>query len=307
MPAFCTHYLFFEDSKEFMRSLADFPLNEKVCALGSQGADIFFFHKIYSPLHSKRKIGSALHRAKPEDIFNAFAEYVRKNPDPTAKSYIYGFILHYALDRRCHPYIYALEKKITDSDKKIHHSSAHNRVEMGLDAYMLYQKSGTEYPYLFDSSKTIELSDREKDSTAKVLCYMIKRVLKKRISRSTVKRAINDTVRMQKLLRDKSGQLRILATVLETILGKAIGYYKFSAMIKPRLWKNGEKYANIDNGMWINPFSKEKSNLSFEQLYIYALQESKDLLFGFEQTVSGKADAKDVTENISFLTGLEIK
>ena len=307
MPAFCTHYLFFEDSKEFMRSLADFPLNEKVCALGSQGADIFFFHKIYSPLHSKRKIGSALHRAKPEDIFNAFAEYVRKNPDPTAKSYIYGFILHYALDRRCHPYVYALEKKITDSDKKIHHSSAHNRVEMGLDAYMLYQKSGTEYPYLFDSSKTIELSDREKDSTAKVLCYMIKRVLKKRISRSTVKRAINDTVRMQKLLRDKSGQLSILATVLETILGKAIGYYKFSAMIKPRLWKNSEKYANIDNEMWINPFSKEKSNLSFEQLYIYALQESKDLLFGFEQTVSGKADAKDVTENISFLTGLEIK
>ena len=216
MPAFCTHYLFFEDSKEFMRSLADFSLNEKVCALGSQGADIFFFHKIYFPLHSKRKIGSALHRAKPEDIFNAFAEYVRKNPDPTAKSYIYGFILHYALDRRCHPYIYALEKKITDSDKKIHHSSAHNRVEMGLDAYMLYQKSGTEYPYLFDSSKTIELSDREKDSTAKVICYMIKRVLKKRISRSTVKRAINDTVRMQKLLRDKSGQLCILATVLET-------------------------------------------------------------------------------------------
>ena len=307
MPAFCTHYLFFEDSKEFMCSLADFPLNEKVCALSSQGADIFFFHKIYFPLHSKRKIGSALHRAKPEDIFNAFAEYVRKNPDPTAKSYIYGFILHYALDRRCHPYVYALEKEITDSDKKIHHFSAHSRVEMGLDAYMLYQKSGTEYPYLFDSSKTIELNDREKDSVAKVLCYMIKKVLKKRISRLAVKRAINDTVRMQKFLRDKSGQLCIIATVLETILGKAIGYYKFSAMIKPRLWKNGEKYANIDNEIWISPFSKEKSNLSFEQLYIYALQEAKKLLFGFEQTVSGKADAKDVTENISFLTGLEIK
>lgn len=307
MPAFCTHYLFFEDSKEFMCSLADFPLNEKVCALGSQGADIFFFHKIYSPLHSKRKIGSALHRAKPEDIFNAFAEYVRKNPDPTAKSYIYGFILHYALDRRCHPYVYALEKEITDSDKKIHHFSAHSRVEMGLDAYMLYQKSGIEYPYLFDSSKTIELNDREKDSVAKVLCYMIKKVLKKRISRLAVKRAINDTVRMQKFLKDKSGNLCILATVLETILGKAIGYYKFSAMIKPRLWKNGEKYANIDNGIWISPFSKEKSNLSFEQLYIYALQEAKELLLGFKQTVSGKADAKDVTENISFLTGLEIK
>lgn len=290
-----------------MCSLADFPLNEKVCALGSQGADIFFFHKIYSPLHSKRKIGSALHRAKPENIFNVFAEYVRKNPDPTAKSYIYGFILHYALDRRCHPYVYALEKKITDSDKKIHHFSAHSRVEMGLDAYMLYQKSGTEYPYLFDSSKTIELNDREKDSVAKVLCYMIKKVLKKRISRLAVKRAINDTVRMQKFLRDKSGQLCILATVLETILGKAIGYYKFSAMIKPRLWKNGEKYANIDNEIWISPFSKEKSNLSFEQLYIYALQEAKELLFGFEQNVLGKADAKDVTENISFLTGLEIK
>lgn len=307
MPAFCSHYLFFKDSKEFMYSLADFPLNERACALGTQGADIFFFHKIYSPLRSKRKIGSALHRAKPENIFNAFAEYVRKNPDPTAKSYIYGFILHYALDRRCHPYVYALEKKITDSDKKIHHASAHNRVEMGLDAYMLYQKLGIEHPYLFDSSKTIELSDDEKNSVAKLLCCMIKRVLKKRISRSAIKNAIDDTVKMQRLLQDRSGQLYAVTKILETILGRAIGYFKFSAMIKPRLWKNGEKYANIDNRIWISPFNKEKSNLSFEQLYIYALQEAQELLVGFEQIVLGKADAKDVTENISFLTGLEIK
>ena len=72
MPAFCTHYLFFEDSKEFMCSLADFPLNEKVCALGSQGADIFFFHKIYFPLHSKRKIGSALHRQRNHTFTDSF-------------------------------------------------------------------------------------------------------------------------------------------------------------------------------------------------------------------------------------------
>lgn len=141
---------------------------------------------------------------------------------------------------------------------------------MGLDAYMLYQKSGTEYPYLFDSSKTIELNDREKDSVAKVLCYMIKKVLKKRISRLAVKRAINDTVRMQKFLRDKSGQLCIIATVLETILGKAIGYYKFSAMIKPRLWKNGEKYANIDNEIWISPFSKKRATYLLSN-FIYML------------------------------------
>ena len=307
MPAFCSHYLFFRDSEKFIKSAADFELNESVCSLGSQGADIFFFHKIYSPFRSLRKIGSSLHRAKPEDIFNAFAQYIKKNPDPVAKSYAYGFILHYALDRRCHPYVYALEKKITDRDKKIHRASAHNRVEAGLDAYMLHLKLNEEHPYMFDSYKTISLSDDEKSTVAKLLRYTVKRVLKKNIRKASVIKAIDDTVKVQKILQDKSGRLCAVSTTAENILGSLIGYYKISAMIKPRLWKNGEKYANINNGAWVNPFSGETSYLSFEQLYIYALQEAQELIIGFEQKLGTGPDADNITNNLSFLTGLEIK
>lgn len=307
MPAFCSHYLFFEESKDFINSMANFELNDRVCILGSQGPDIFYFHKIYSLSFSLRKIGSALHRAKSEDIFNAFASYIRKNPNSVAKSYIYGFILHYALDRKCHPYIYSQEKMITDSDSKIHHSSAHNKVEMGLDAYMLYQRLDIEYPYLFDSYKTVMLSDDEKEIVADVLCYTCRKVLKKIIRKGAVKKAIDDTCKMQKILQDKSGALCAVLTMAETVLGGVTGHYKFSSMIKPRVWKIGEKYANIDNGAWINPFNNEISHLSFEQLYISALSDAEDLLFGFERIVCSADDARNVTENISFLTGLEIE
>ena len=32
-----------------------------------------------------------------------------------ARSYAYGFILHYALDRQCHPFVYAKQQELADS------------------------------------------------------------------------------------------------------------------------------------------------------------------------------------------------
>lgn len=306
MPAFITHYLFALDCKEEIKSFSDFDLDFNALAIGSQGPDIFFFTNPLS-VRPMRKLGSTLHRAKPELIFDALAEYLKSSSSNIANSYAYGFILHYALDRRCHPYVYAKQEEILKSNRFIHHSSAHNRVEMSLDAFMLYKKFKIQKPSKFNVAKTIELNDEALFEIGKLMSFVIKSVTEQSISSKKIIGAIKSTKRMQTLLRDKTELLKLVCIIIESIAAPFIKFFKFSSMIRPNSWKGTEKYANISNDEWSSPFDLEnKSRQSFEQLYNEAKDEAYELIFGLEQIKNSLSDGKAVTKNISFLTGKEV-
>lgn len=114
MPAYSTHYIFAKELKEEIENQVDFKLDEAAYYIGTQGPDIFFDHRIMPWMLGKslRKTGSKLHRAKPSEIFENMREYISKsNQIEIAKSYATGFILHYVLDRNCHPYVYFCKTK----------------------------------------------------------------------------------------------------------------------------------------------------------------------------------------------------
>ena len=306
MPAFITHYLFALDCKEEIQRFSDFEIDLDALTLGSQGPDIFFFANPLS-VRPMRKLGSVLHRTKPELIFDALAEYLKSSSSNIANSYAYGFILHYALDRRCHPYVYAKQEEILKSNRFIHHSSAHNRVEMSLDAFMLYKKFKIQKPSKFNVAKTIELNDEALFEIGKLMSFVIKSVTEQSVSSKKIIGAIKSTKRMQTLLRDKTGLLKLVCIIIESIAAPFIKFFKFSSMIRPRSWKNTQKYANISNDEWRSPFDTEsESRLSFEQLYNEAKGEAYELIFGLEQIKNSLSNGKAVTKNISFLTGREV-
>ena len=306
MPAFITHYLFALDCKEEIQRFSDFEIDFDSLSLGSQGPDIFFFANPLS-VRPMRKLGSTLHRTKPELIFDALAEYLKLSSSNIANSYAYGFILHYALDRKCHPYVYAKQEEILKSNHFIHHSSAHNKVEMSLDAYMLHKKLKIERPSKFDTAATITLNYGALNEIGELMSFVIKSVTEQSVSSKKIIGAIKSTKRMQTLLRDKTGLLKLVCIIIESISAPFIKFFKFSSMIRPSSWKGTEKYANINNEEWRSPFDTEsESRLSFEQLYDEAKSEAYELIFGLEQIKNSLSNGKAVTKNISFLTGREV-
>lgn len=306
MPAFITHYLFALDCKEEIKSFSDFNLDFNALAIGSQGPDIFFFANPLS-VRPMRKLGSTLHRAKPELIFDALSEYLKSSSSNIANSYAYGFVLHYALDRKCHPYVYAKQEEILKSNRFIHHSSAHNRVEMSLDAYMLHKKLKIERPSKFDTAATITLNESALNEIGELMSFVVKSVTGQTVPSKRIVGAIKSTKKMQKILRDRAGALRIFCIIIESIAAPFIKFFKFSSMIRPNSWKNTQKYANINNDEWRSPFDTEcESRLSFEQLYNEAKGEAYELIFGLEQIKNSLSNGKAVTKNISFLTGREV-
>ncbi len=311
MPAFCTHYIFLEEMTGFIEENADFHFCKEAAQIGTQGPDIFFFSGIFPlimPGLPQFRTGSALHRAKPSEIFEAFSEYCKFSPNiDIAKSYIYGFILHYALDRNCHPYVYSLQNRIIQKNKHIHKSSAHNRIEMAMDTYLLNKRMNIIDTRNFDSAKTFEIGSNVIDEIAHLLSFVISRVTTYSPSERDITRAIRDTRLMQKILQNKHGITELICRVIETVTGPFTKYYKFSSMIRPRDLEKAKKYGNIGNAKWISPFSNEESTYSFEELFLLAKNDAKQLINGFEMLCRGYSSGYEITKNISFLSGTEVK
>ena len=310
MPAFGTHYIFFDEMKDKIEEEFGFRLNEKVAGVGTQGPDIFLFHRLWPPVTlSKALFGTAslIHSSAPDKLFEAFSEYLEtsENKD-VAKSYIYGFILHYALDRNCHPYVYAFQNQITAEDKHIHSLAAHNVVEHAVDTYLLYNRKKIYPPSLFNPDETFTNIDSELNEIARLMHFVISKAYGKEVEESEIKKAITDTAKLQATLSDKNGGATRIAHMIERPLGPVIGYFKLSASIKPKDLEIADKYANIRHKEWTSPYDKITRSDSFEELFEESKPDAIELIKGFNEICEGKKSGFEVTENISFLTGLEV-
>ncbi|MBE6720295.1 MAG: hypothetical protein E7571_06545 [Ruminococcaceae bacterium] len=310
MPAFATHYIFLEELKDEIEKKADFDFDVSVAGIGCQGPDIFLFHRLWPPdkiYKSLFGVSSALHRGKSEKIFDSFCDCLKLTDNrDIAKSYVYGFILHYALDRNCHPYVYARQNEMTAENKHIHPLAAHNTVEHAIDTYLLYNRCGIYPPSLFDSKATFSDSELAYNEIARIMNYTVNKACGRDVPQSEIIRAITDTANVQNILRDENGTATRVTHMLERPVAPLIKYFRLSASIKPKDLDLANNCANIRNKAWTSPYDNIKRNDSFEELFEASKADALSLIDGFEALCKGEKSAYEVTGNISFLTGLEV-
>lgn len=137
MPAYLTHRIASEMVEERLSSI-DIK-NEKAFYLGGQGPDILFFRN-YQPWRNARVslgLGIEMHHTKVRELFEHALEYVKnyKGEDKDELvSYMSGMIVHYAIDKNAHPFVY--EKAGDDS-------ALHNRIEFMWDFILTEETWGT--------------------------------------------------------------------------------------------------------------------------------------------------------------------
>lgn len=312
MPAFSTHYLFAKDCTDKIRRLdGELKLDENMLFFGTQGPDIFFFHRLFPTMKGKslRKIGSMMHRADPSSLFNAMAEFIRTGycDVDKVKSYAYGFLLHYSLDRAVHPYVYAQQAEIAQKENiKYPVGIIHNRIEFNIDMLLLNQKLGVTDPRKFLSYKTLKIDDYSFSQAAKMLQFVIEKVFSTRLSVELIKFAFYDTVTVQRLLSDEKGFKLPLLYALQAPLYPFLGPC-LTTMVRRKHSDGRWDYLNRENRLWAFPADKSiESNMSVEQLYRKAFDDVDDLVTRFNQTVSGQGNMDAVTQHRSFLTGLPV-
>lgn len=305
MPSFSTHYIFAYEMLPQIKSIADFTINDDAVFFGAQGPDIFFFHRVFPfmPGRTLRKYGSMLHRSKPSILFENMREYCKISDKPDiAKSYAYGFILHYSLDRSCHPYVYAYQNKITDIHRLTNPHTAHNIIEFSMDTYLLNKRMNIAKPEKFNTAETVSSNNEVINEIAQLLKYVIPKSIHKNLTASQGRTALKDLKTVQKICCDPKGIKRITVTPLEIIAAPFSHNFKFTAMMRPKDLEKAKKYANIENSVWKSPYSNSISNKSFEELFELSKADGLKLITAFQ---AGE-DCKTITENKSFLTGVEV-
>lgn len=307
MPAYASHYLFAKEMMDKLCKLHGGPLCEDAVYFGTQGPDIFFFHRALPnmPGRSCRKVGSALHRAKPSLLFDSMADYVRASrQDNTAVSYAYGFLCHYALDRAVHPFVYGLQEQIVGRHPLLKGFTVHNAIEFSLDNVLLKKLLGCEEPWLFDTAATVPRNENVIERISELLHYVIPQSTGCAVTKGQISQAMRDTRRMQKTTNDQTGRKTAVLHAAEAVLSPLLGGYKISVMIRPRELETGGRYLNETHKVWRNPSEPDvKRTESFFDLYNRAKEECEALAKAFRHAVQTGEPMGHCTGDLSFLSG----
>jgi hypothetical protein len=147
MPEFTAHYLFGEQalerfSPEIFSVINDTESNCAAFRWGLQGPDLLFYTKILRDRGWLARAGAAIHHTDPDTVFSAILSYTLARKDTpeygTLRSYLYGFICHYALDSKTHPYVYHLAAKA--GDRAI--TTRHIRIESEIGSILYNRLTG---------------------------------------------------------------------------------------------------------------------------------------------------------------------
>lgn len=309
MPGFTTHYLFGQQAYQRLRPSSLKQTIQKyhtAFSLGLQGPDIFFYD-ILSFLSAKKNPGSIAHTADTKEFLQHLLEspgiFLQKKEQDIAHAYILGFIGHYLLDTRCHPYIYAM----TRYEKKPRgYIGRHICLETDIDATLLMH-FGRRLPSEFHQSETISLSKEQRTVISAALYFAFSQTYPGLgVTRRRIVQAIYAMQLWTKLLYDPAGRKKLLIRRIERIVP---GYPLLSPLVPndPPLFHADP--CNKRHRPWQNPWKPDsKSTASFYELFDGA-QEEYGLILNeiarfFSRQRSDKAGEKAASLLLSALGNL---
>lgn len=272
MPGFTTHYLFGVDAYKHIPLASvrnNLTVHHSAFALGLQGPDLFFYY-LPSYLFHKENLGSLAHSHNTGTFFQYLMESRLLFTGDSRKlavadAYITGFIGHYTLDCTAHPYVYAFTGYTPEHPpKNVEYFGQHAYFETELDNLLLYRKKHRR-PSRFHQDMTIILSPLQRKVISRMLTYAYCNTYPHLLLHELM---IGEAALWMKtgtsLLRDPSGQKKVLARLLERIL---FGRAYLSPMLQSDRYKFIRDPMNESHKKWIHPWTGRSSTESFPDLY----------------------------------------
>ncbi len=181
MPAYLTHRI---SAQSVLEKTEQGKIKEdKAFYLGSQGPDVLFFRN-FQPWRDSTlslTLGINMHSKHVRALFEHGLEYVRNYAGQDRDelvSYMAGMVVHYAIDKNAHPFVYAKAGK---------DSALHNRIEFMWDRIITQETWGTRADE-YEFKKEIMYS-RLGDGVCGWYCDAAKQIYDTKITPSIVREA----------------------------------------------------------------------------------------------------------------------
>ncbi len=315
MPGYMTHYIFGREeykkipSEEIREAIRR---NRTVYNLGLQGPDIFFYNPM-SFMMSFKNPGSIMHTKNVNIYFTDMLNYILRTSDRKDRdiliSYLCGFIGHYSLDVRIHPYIYG---RTNYDNKNILYHGKHIALETDLD-YLMVQKYLKKNISEIQYGNLIKLTKYQSQVISNMLTYVLDNAFYEiKANNFIISRAVKDSSRLVNIFTDKH---KIKKRTIKTLSYAIISLKNLETLF---IYDDYETIfsdpANENNRVWENHRIKIKENrIKCRDSFFDLLTEADrdflrrvDLLSKAIESDNANVFRKGIG-NKSFLSGIEIK
>lgn len=253
--------------------------NRKIYNLGCQGPDFFFYNDFLPWIRTKRGpgIGTMLHEENTRTLFLGSIDYLKGVESDENFSiiatYFLGFIVHYAIDKREHPFINARTKNFNE----------HKALEMKLDTYFI-KKYWRKKVHLLSPSAAIDTGNTLPEAVIDFYKNILPRVYNVKLSDKIINDSYRDYKRVFDIFYSPSGSKKLCLNMLSAIIPLDI-----STFIYPT-------YVDKD-------FLTSEELLEFESIFKEGVSEAIKLIELFISYLNRAIEMKDIADafqNISF-------
>jgi len=311
MPAVLTHNFFAEDVLAQMgkststHSIA--PVSEDAKAaflLGNQGPDPLFFLSLSPTMHNWSFLGRLMHSEQPSQLLasmSAAIQMLEPEQREIGKAWAQGFLCHYLLDSSVHPLVFCQQFAICGAgiegiDRNAG-TDVHALIEGELDEVMLFTRTGQTVATWQPHEHIARCSDIVLEIASEIVEYLFQEVYGHQVPENLYTSAVRKMRFAQRVFDSPTGKKRALLIQLESLVRP---HSKLVGMCLRPVEVTSCAYANDEHALWANPWTKETTTASFDDLFSAAAKRAMEVLPAFGTDAFDLAAARALTSGLNF-------
>ena len=305
MPAIITHDYFAQESyRKFFSFIGDSHEEFEAFLLGNQGPDPLFYSVVVPVLHRFCSLGKKMHDQKPEELLFALKRSYLILDDHSSRigrAYALGFLCHYLLDSNMHPFVYAQEYELCETDLEgLDQSDAkliHALIESEFDEMVLFTQHNKTVAHFDPSKEILKASDEVLDVISKMYTYVTMVVYGICIPRAMFSLSTKTMRLGMSVFHSKTGIKRSLIGRVEEIF-KPYSAYKSISLRDIELEES--VFENRAHIPWNNPFTDTTCTASFWDIYQQTQSKVEEAFLVFDDESFSLQKAQHITHNLNF-------
>ncbi|MGS0971834.1 MAG: hypothetical protein ACVCEJ_01115 [Candidatus Izemoplasmataceae bacterium] len=287
-----------------IKTLRNKDLFDDFMLIGSQGPDPMYYGFVHNYHERYRFFADRMHDTDTSLLFESMFSYAKKHYSKEVYSYIVGFLCHFALDVKIHPYVYHHVGQYDQSDKATHHMRGlHLKFERSIDAMLIEHDTGKKahrYNLQQQAFPIKKVPQEIKD--------LYRNVMEHRYQFPDGDKMIENSVKsmyrvLRYIVKDSFGLKKLGYKILDKIFSKEDMYFSDLSM-----YHHIEQFdfLNQDHREWTHPYTGEVFDKSVFNLYEEAVLFATELIQYFDQYLEGNEEkpVNGMIQNLSFNKGI---
>ena len=294
-----------ELAKKIIKKL-DYDFNEELVYVGSQGPDPMYYNVFSKEGKDYRFYADRMHDTSTQKLLINMVQYVKQHNTKDNYSFLVGFLSHYALDVKIHPYVYYNVGVYKRNKPETHaYRGLHLKFERSIDCVLIEEETGKK-AHKHKLYKTHYNLKTIPEDVAKIMGYTLKQTYGKDGGTEMFMVGVNKMSRnLRYFVHDPLGFKKLVFKLIDRFHDNDLLYQDIS------IYNHIENYdyVNKQKKTWHHPITNEPSNKSVYELKEDALTFLLDIMSNVDDYLfkNKNINLEDVFLNLSFNSGIDCR